>query len=145
MSKSLITRVWLGGLAAFVTGLFIAGFSLAMMAAFGGGTWERMPMMHYGYQYVPGNDAGLWAGMSGLMLGGTIVAIGVLVQIGAWVGALINTNALADRTWFTVLLIGGILGFFIGLAGFAVMVAYVVAGPDGVAQNARPRTLAPTA
>jgi len=143
MSKSLITRVWLGGLAALVAGLVIAGFGIALMSA-SGGTFQRMPMMHYGY-YVSTQDSTVWLGLSGIILGGTTVVIGAVAQLVAWVGAVINTNRLADKTWFTVLLVGGVIGLFAGFAGFAVMVAYVVAGPDGMAESARPGTLAPTA
>lgn len=41
-----------------------------------------------------------------------------------------------------VLLAGGLLGLAMGLIGFAAMVAYVIAGPDGVAAG-QPRNLAP--
>jgi len=44
----------------------------------------------------------------------------------AWIGAVLNTANLADKTWFIVVLVGGLLG-----VGFLVTVAYVVAGPDG--------------
>jgi hypothetical protein len=62
------------------------------------------------------------------------------VQLAAWIGALINTNLLQDKTWFIVLLVGGILGLNFGLLGFAAMVAYLVAGPDGTASQ-RSQTL----
>jgi hypothetical protein len=58
------------------------------------------------------------------MLGG---ATGQLV---AWIGAVINTAQLQDKTWFLVLLLLGVLSF-----GFIAMVFYVLAGPDGAAQQ----------
>jgi hypothetical protein len=74
------------------------------------------------------------------------------VQLAAWIGALVNTYQVPDKTWFAVLLVGGLLGFAFGLVGFAAMVAYLVAGPDGMAyarprmpaQPSNPPTLAPT-
>jgi hypothetical protein len=38
---------------------------------------------------------------------------------------------LPDNTWFLILLLGGLLGLGYALIGFAVMVAYVIAAPDG--------------
>jgi hypothetical protein len=75
------------------------------------------------------------------------------VQLAAWIGALVNTYRLEDKTWFAVVLAGGLMGLAFGLLGFAAMVAYLIAGPDGMAvRNAqipasagRPSTLAPTA
>jgi hypothetical protein len=44
----------------------------------------------------------------------------------AWIGAVFNTANLTDRTWFVVLLVGGLLSI-----GFVVTLAYVIGGPDG--------------
>jgi hypothetical protein len=63
--------------------------------------------------------------------------------LAAWIGALVNTYKLQDRTWFAVLLAGGLLGFAFGLLGFAAMVADLIAGPDGFAVR-QPRAPAPT-
>lgn len=37
-----------------------------------------------------------------------------------------------DKTWFIILLAGGLIGFGFSLVGLAVMIAYVIAGPDGM-------------
>ncbi len=62
-----------------------------------------------------------------------VATIGVLVMAGggigqfiAWIGAVLNTARLQDKTWFVVLLLLGLLSF-----GFVAMIAYVIAGPDG--------------
>jgi hypothetical protein len=65
-----------------------------------------------------------------IMIGLAIVAILVLIaaaitQFVAWVGAVLNTARLEDKTWFIVLLVTGLLSF-----GFIAMVVYVIAGPD---------------
>ena len=59
--------------------------------------------------------------------------IGILAMIGggfaqlvSWVGAVLNTARLEDKTWFVVLLLLGLVSF-----GFVAMIAYVIAGPDG--------------
>ena len=58
----------------------------------------------------------------------------VIGQFVAWIGALINTSQLQDKTWFVVLLVCGLLSF-----GFVAMVIYLVAGPP----DPRPRAVMP--
>jgi hypothetical protein len=64
------------------------------------------------------------------MAGLAAVAILVLmataiIQFVAWVGAVINTAGLKDKTWFIILLVNGLLSF-----GFIAMIIYLVAGPE---------------
>jgi hypothetical protein len=82
-----------------------------------------------------------------LVLGGGGVALLV-----AWVGALVNTHLLADKTWFNRLLWLGIMGLVFspivvgGLLSWGLMLAYLRSGPDGKAVQppvATPTTLAP--
>jgi hypothetical protein len=40
------------------------------------------------------------------------------VQLAAWIGTLVNTYRLEDKTWFAVVLAGGLLGLAFGLLGF---------------------------
>lgn len=147
MSKSLVVKTWVGGFAALVLGLMVVGFGLVMVLAFGG-TWHATG--GNSYQFVGAQDGAFWTGVAAIVAGGVIAAAGSLVQLIAWVGALINSYALAERTWFVVLLVGGLVGFFFALAGFAVMVAYLVAAPDGMPAGSRaltrtgPATLTPS-
>jgi hypothetical protein len=46
----------------------------------------------------------------------------------SWIGAVLNTSRLEDKTWFIVLLVLGLFSF-----GFIAMLVYVLAGPDGTA------------
>ena len=62
----------------------------------------------------------------------TLAATAVLVmlaaavgQLVAWVGAVLNTAQLEDKTWFVVLLLTGLLSF-----GFIAMIVYLVTGPE---------------
>ena len=41
-----------------------------------------------------------------------------------WVGAVVNTAGLKDKTWFTILLVKGLLSL-----GFIAMIIYLIAGP----------------
>ena len=54
----------------------------------------------------------------------------------AWIGALVRTVELTDKTWFVVLLVTGLLG--VGLVG---MIVYLIAAKepdDGTPQPQRP-------
>jgi hypothetical protein len=150
MAKSTITRTWLAGLVALALGLIVAGLSIALMLAYGG-TFAAAASGN-GYDFVPSFDGFFWT-MVGLMIAGfSFTAVGGLVQLAAWIGALVNTYRLEDKTWFAVVLAGGLLGLAFGLLGFAAMVAYLIAGPDGMAVRqlrapataGRPSTFAPT-
>jgi H+/Cl- antiporter ClcA len=71
----------------------------------------------------------------------TIVGLGIVAALAmiagfigglvSWIGALLNTAQLEDKTWFIVLLVLGLLSF-----GLVAMIAYVIAGPDGAKQTA---------
>ena len=68
---------------------------------------------------------------------------GGVAQLVAWIGALISTAQLEDKTWFLILLLLGIFGL-----GFIPMLVYVVAGPDTRQRrhqhrDQRPRCLRP--
>jgi hypothetical protein len=150
MKKTTVTRTWIGGLIVLALGLLVAAVSIGLMLGYGG-TFAKAPTGN-GYDFVPSFDGFFWTTV-GLMVGGFIAAvIGGLVQLAAWIGALANTYRIEDKTWFAVLLAGGVLGLAFGLVGFVAMVAYLIAGPDGMAVGqpralapaSRPSTLAPT-
>jgi hypothetical protein len=80
-----------------------------------------------------------------IAVGGLFFLGGLIAQLVAWIAALLNTHQLADPKWFHALLWGGIAGivatplFGLGeLAFWGVMMAYLVAGPDGLAAGPRP-------
>lgn len=154
MTKSAITKTWIAGVIVLAAGLLVGGVSLGLMLAYGG---HFTPAASgNGYDFIPTTDGFFWT-MVGLMIAGfTVAAAGGIVQLVAWVGALVNTYPIQDKTWFVVLLAGGLIGLAFALVGFAVMVAYIIAGPDGIAvarqplpampaqEPWRPPTLAPT-
>jgi hypothetical protein len=149
MSRSTIVRTWLGGLIAVAGGLALAGVCVGLMLGFGG-TFTPAATGQ-GYDFEPTLNGFFWTTVGGIVFGGVLAMVGGLVQLAAWVGALINTNRLEEKTWFGVLLASGLIGFVVGLVGFAGMLAYVIAGPDGMAMTTlrvplakQPGTLAPT-
>lgn len=149
MKKSTINKTWIGGLVVFAAGLVLAGISVGLMLTYGGAFNYNDATQ--GYDFVPVRDGFFWSMVGLIVVGGVIAAAGGVVQLAAWIGALVNTGMVPDKTWFAIVLVGGILGLFFGLIGFAAMLAYVVAGPDGTAIPKQvpgapaPGALAPTA
>ena len=149
MAKPTIVRTWFAGLIAIAGGLLMVGVSIALMLTYGG-TFTQATGSN-AYDFVPTQDGFFWFTVAGIVFGGIVSAAGGIIQLAAWVGALINTNRLADKTWFVVVLFGGLIGFVFGPAGLVTMVVYLISGPDGYAVQqptpaigARPSTLAPT-
>jgi hypothetical protein len=153
MAKPTITKIWLAGVIALAAGLLVGGVGLALMLIYGG-QFTPAPSGN-GYDFIPRMDGFFWTTVSLMIVGFTVAAVGLLVQLVGWIGALVNTYQLPDKTWFVVLLAGGLIGLGFSLVGFAAMVAYLVAGPDGMplgqpqfptsaAPDPRPTTLAPT-
>jgi hypothetical protein len=126
MTKSMITRVFVGSLIAIVGGvvLIVAG-GLLMLA---NGTLTMSGPDVTGFQ----PSATGWS-MIGLVLVGVLATVGGAIgQFVAWIGAVINTSRLDDKTWFVLLLVLGLLSF-----GFVAMLVYVLAGPDGTQPEMR--------
>lgn len=66
-----------------------------------------------------------WLLMAALAIAGCAIA-----ALASWIGALLNTYRLDDKTWFVALLVLGVFSL-----GWVAMVAYVVAGPDGTTRE----------
>ncbi len=120
----------MAGLIVLVAGLVVGGVSLGLMLA-NGGTWTPAPTGN-GSDFIPTINGFFWTTVGFMIVGFTVAAAGGIVQLAAWIGALVNTYQLEDKAWFIALLAGGLLGLAFGLIGFAAMVAYLVAGPDGM-------------
>ena len=119
MSKTTIKKLFAGSLVALAGGLVL--LAVAGTLAYANGNFVK-----------DGPDvAGIHATAFGwVMIGLAAVAILVLIaaaitQFVAWIGAVLNTARLEDKTWFIVLLVTGLLSF-----GFVAMIAYLIAGPD---------------
>jgi hypothetical protein len=131
MSKPVITRLFLGGIVAFVAGILLA--IVALMVGFGGGVFVLDGPDVIGLE----GTGTAWAVIGLIVTGGLAIVGGAIAGLVAWVGALLNTVQLADKTWFVLLLVLGLLSF-----GFIAMIAYVIAGPDGTSPQAN-RTALP--
>lgn len=145
MRKSTIMGTWLVGLVAIIAGLIAAAVGTTLIFA-AGGTYGGPT----GQEFIPTLDAFFWWMIALASTGAFFVLVGVIVQLVAWIGAVVNTYASTDKTWFVVLLIGGLLAFVgVVIAPFAVMLAYLIAGPDTHRPETRteplaqPPTLAP--
>lgn len=119
MTKSTITRIFVGSLLAIVAGLILM-FTTASIGYNGGAFMMHGPDVA-GIQSTPG---GLAAALFG-SLAMTLVVGGGIGQLVAWIGALVATAQGGFWGWFLVLLVFGIMA-----TAFIPMIAYVVAGPD---------------
>lgn len=122
MPKKLVTRLFVVAIVAVVGGFALAvGAALAAYAA--------------GVFIMDGPDVGgielsgfAWAMIILGIVGILAIVSGGACGLVAWIGALLNTAQLEDKTWFVVLLILGVMS-----AGFIAMLVYVIAGPDSTA------------
>jgi hypothetical protein len=128
MSKSTVTRIFVGSLISI-----IAGVVLLLIAGGFGFAGTQFIMSGPDIVGVQPSSATWVAGSMGAIAILALIAGGV-GQLVAWIGALVNTAQIADKTWFILLLVLGVLGL-----GFIPMVVYVLAGPDGTALAAPAR------
>lgn len=119
MTKSTISRLFVGSVLAVIAGLFL-GFA-ALLAAIAAGSFVMDGPDVVGIE----GSAFTWS-MIGLAVVGVLAIVGGSIGgLVAWIGALIDTAQLEDKTWFILLLVLGLLSF-----GVVAMIAYVIAAPD---------------
>ena len=126
MNKRTVTRVFLSSVTAVIAGAVLA-FAAVWIAFANGALVMRGPDV-IGVQATP---------LAWTMLGLGVVAIlamiaGFVGGLVAWIGALLNTSQLQDKTWFVLLLVLGLFSF-----GLVAMIAYVMGGPDGTGDTAQ--------
>ena len=132
MSKSIVTRLFIGAGLAMLAGAVVAivGVSIAI---------ANDVFVMNGPDIVGLQGGALAASSLGLGLVGFLAIIGGLVAgLVSWIGALFNTWQLDSKAWFISLLLLGIFNL-----GFFAMVAYIIAGPDGTSATAIRRAQAP--
>ena len=103
MSKPTITRLFVGGIVALAAGLVLV--LAAVWAAVASDTFVTVTLV---------------------VVGSLAMLAGAVAGVVSWIGALLNTARLEDRTWFVSLLVLGLFSF-----GLLAMIAYVLYGPDG--------------
>jgi hypothetical protein len=120
MTKSSVTRIFVGSVFAAIGG--VALLIAAIVLAYANGAFIMR-----GPDVVGIHPSAFTWSMAGVAIVGILAVIGgAVAQFLAWIGAVLNTSRLEDKTWLVVLLVLGLLSF-----GFFAMLAYVIAGPDG--------------
>lgn len=119
MSKSTISRLFLGAIAALAVGLLVA--IITVVTAIAGG------VIAIGGPSVVTFDGEVFVESLPWLLGAALIfGAGTIAALASWIGALLNTWQLEDKTWFLALLVLGLVSL-----GWAAMIAYVLKGPDG--------------
>jgi hypothetical protein len=129
MSKATVTRIFLGSVVAVIAGAILA-FAAVWIA------YANRAFVMSGPDVIGVQSTALaWAIIGFGVVAALAMIAGFIGGLVSWIGALLNTSQLEDKTWFITLLVLGLLSF-----GLAAMIAYVIAGPDGEKQRAA-RTL----
>ena len=132
MKKGTVTGFFLGSVVAVVAGIVLAIFAAWTALASGALVMDGPDVV--GVESTPA----AWGSVALAVLAGLAVVGGFIGGLVAWIGALLNTAELEDKTWFILLLVLGLFSF-----GVVAMIAYVIAGPDGVGQEPRAEALSP--
>jgi hypothetical protein len=120
MSKATVTRFFIGGMLAVLAGAILAAAAVWVAIA-------NDVFVMDGPDIVGLSGGPLKVALVGLgIVGAATMVTGFVAGLVSWVGALLNTAQLANKSWFTALLVTGIFSL-----GFIAMIAYIVAGPDG--------------
>jgi len=130
MSKTTVTGLFVAAIAAIFAGIVIG--LAATVAGLANGA-----VVFGGAQLVSLNGDVLAWTIAMRVVGSLVIAAGTVAAITAWVGALLNTYRLEDKTWFAVPLVLGFVS-----VGWVAMIAYVLAGPDTPAREATTATVA---
>jgi hypothetical protein len=134
MSKTTVTRLFIGSGIAIIAGAIAGVLAVALALA-------NDVFMTSGSDVVGVRASALAWSLLGLgIAGGLAFVAGLISGLVSWIGALLNTWQLESKTWFAVLLLLGIFNF-----GFFAMIAYLVAGPDGINPRASHSAQAPAA
>jgi hypothetical protein len=125
--------------------MLVVGISTGLMLAYGG--HFAAAASGNGSDFVPTLDGFFWTMVSLMIVGISVALVGGVLQLAAWIGALVNTYQFSDKTWFIVLLVGGIVGLSFFPVAYAAMIAYLVVRPDNLqAQESQlPSPVAPPA
>jgi hypothetical protein len=132
MSKSTVTRLFIGSIIAAGAGATFAIIAVALALA------NDVFVMNGSDIVRIQGGAVSWALVGLGVVGALAVAGGLIAGLVSWIGALLNTWQRESKGWFVGLLLLGIFNF-----GFFAMIAYVIAGPDGTKAAVRLPASAP--
>jgi len=120
MTKSTVTRLFIGGLIALLVGIILAAITASLAIA-------NDVLIMEGNRVVTIREEAVDLPLFGLGLITALALAGAAVLgLASWIGALVNTSRLDSKAWFIALLLLGIFNF-----GLLAMIAYLIAGPDG--------------
>jgi hypothetical protein len=121
MTKPTVVKLFWGSLIGLVAGLVLIGITFALAIS--------NDIFIMSGPDVTGIKSGVlsWTLLGLMGLAVVLLLFAAVAHFVAWIGAVLNTAQLPDKTWFVVLLVVGLLGLV-----FIATVAYVIAGPDGV-------------
>lgn len=120
MSKTTINRLFIGGGLAIIAGAILAIAAIWIAIA------NNVFVMNGPDLVAVQASALAWSLLGVAIVGGLAMMAGAIAGLVSWIGALLNTVPLDNKTWFVALLLLGIFSF-----GFFGMIAYLIAGPDG--------------
>lgn len=127
MSKPTVVKLFVGSVIAVIAGALLA--LAAVLFAYANGAFVMTGPHVTGIAPSPF----AWT-MVGLVTVSALTMIGGFVAgLVSWIGALLNTAQIEDKTWFVLLLVLGLLSF-----GVVAMIAYAIAGPDGTRRIVTP-------
>ena len=132
MTKSMIVKLFWGSLIGLVAGLVLMGITVALAI-------NNHIFVMSGPDVTGIKSGALSWTLLGLMgLAVLLLLFAAVAHFVAWIGAVLNTAHLPDKTWCVVLLGVGLLGLV-----FIATVAYVIAGPDGLKVKEQASALPP--
>lgn len=120
MSKPTVVRLFIGSAVAVLAGVLLAVG--AVLFAYANGVLVTDGPDVTSIEMTPPG----WTAIGLVTVAGLTVMGGFIGGLVSWIGALLNTAQVDDKTWFIVLLVLGLLSF-----GIVAMIAYVIGGPDG--------------
>jgi hypothetical protein len=120
VSRTTVTRLFISG------GLAIIAGGMLAIAAIWFAIASNVFVMNGADVVAVRGSALAWSLLGVALVGGLAIMAGAIAGLASWIGALLNTVRLDNKTWFTALLLLGIFSF-----GFFGMIAYLIAGPDG--------------
>jgi len=126
-----VTTLFIGACIAVVAGLAVGVVAVVIAVADGA-------ISIGGPSVVTIDGPALGGAVAWLLIASLVVAAGALAAIASWIGALLNTARLENKSWFVALLVLGLVSL-----GWVAMVAYVVAGPDSFRAAGGGRGVAP--
>lgn len=132
MTKSMIVKLFWGSLIGLVAGLVLMGITVALAI--------NNHIFVMSGPDVTGIKSGAlsWTLLGLIGLAVLLLLFAAVAHFVAWIGAVLNTAHLPDKTWCVVLLVVGLLGLV-----FIATVAYVIAGPDGLKVKEQASALPP--